>query len=68
MDLIIWVGLQGLCIKSRNMEEKLRELIEKWYGEKIHKTPEEFDPYDKHITRVIIEWEKERNLYVGENR
>lgn len=34
--------------------------IEKWYAEKIGKTPEEFDAIDKHIETVIQTWEKER--------
>lgn len=34
--------------------------IQKWYADKISKTPEEFDAIDKHIETVIQTWEKER--------
>ena len=36
------------------------EEIEKWYADKIGKTPEEFDAIDKHIERVLQTWEIER--------
>jgi len=46
------------------------EEITKWYADKIGKTPDEFDAYDKHIETVIQIWEKERNqvLNIPDNK
>jgi hypothetical protein len=37
-----------------------RRIIEKWYAKHLGKTVEEFDEYDKHITKVVYTFHNEQ--------